>query len=105
MTNGGNLSLELGPSGDVQIIGPLVFANAADALPRGVELIVGNRENRFDLSGVTLADSAGLALLIEWRRVARRHDATLVFSGATDQLLNIAGTTNLSALFDVGDNT
>jgi len=43
-----------------------------------------------DLEGVERADSAGVALLIEWQRVARRQQHTIEFQNTPSQMLAIA---------------
>ena len=44
-----------------------------------------------DLAGVTNADSAGLALLIEWIRLARKQNCNIKFLNFPPQLLPLAG--------------
>lgn len=44
----------------------------------------------FDLSGVKQCDSAGLALLLECFRFAKKHDKTLGFKQCPPQLLALA---------------
>lgn len=51
-----------------------------------------------DLGSVTRADSAGLALLIEWLRLARRQNLTITYRNLPAQLLQIA---HVSELQDV----
>jgi len=43
-----------------------------------------------DLSQVTNTDSAGLALMIEWIKIARANRANLKFKGVPNQLINLA---------------
>lgn len=43
-----------------------------------------------DLSRIERADSAGLALLIDWLRIAKRRNFTLRFEQLPEQLLQIA---------------
>jgi phospholipid transport system transporter-binding protein len=43
-----------------------------------------------DLSGVTEADSAAIALLFEWMRQARSQNASLIFTGLPDVLATLA---------------
>ncbi|MFL6649064.1 MAG: lipid asymmetry maintenance protein MlaB [Sulfurifustis sp.] len=42
-----------------------------------------------DLKGVTRADSAGLALLVEWLRLARLKNRPLTFSNVPDQVCSL----------------
>jgi len=48
-----------------------------------------------DLSGVTRSDSVGLALLIEWLRLARQRDVTLKLAGLPEQMREIARISDL----------
>lgn len=48
-----------------------------------------------DLGGVERADSAGLALLIEWTRQARDHGQTIRFVNLPEQMLAIARVSGL----------
>jgi len=43
-----------------------------------------------DLSGVTRADSAGLALLIEWIRLGRKQNCAIKFQNMPAQMLPLA---------------
>jgi phospholipid transport system transporter-binding protein len=52
----------------------------------------------FDLSGVTRSDSAGLALLLEWMRTAKRSNIQLYFQNLPTQTQDIA---RLSELLDL----
>ncbi len=54
-----------------------------------------------DLSGVTRADSAGLALLVDWLRLARRHKVTLRFRHLPDQLVQIARVSELDRILPI----
>lgn len=48
-----------------------------------------------DLSGVERTDSAGLALLAEWMKMAQRTDKGLTFCNMPEQMLEIARTCGL----------
>ena len=54
-----------------------------------------------DLSGVSRADSAGLALMIDWLRVARRNQFRLQFMGLPEQLLQIARVSELQQILPI----
>jgi phospholipid transport system transporter-binding protein len=49
-----------------------------------------DRELHVDLQNVERADSAGVALLVEWRRQASRQQRTISFHNIPSQLLAIA---------------
>ncbi len=51
-----------------------------------------------DLSGVGLADSSGVALLLEWLAWARRQQRSLRFDNAPDSLRTIASLSQVDGL-------
>ena len=51
-----------------------------------------------DFSGVDKADSAGLALLLEWKAVARRRAHRIDYLAIPDSVLAIAKTTEVEHL-------
>ncbi len=51
-----------------------------------------------DFSGVTEADSAGLALLIEWKSWSAERDASIQFSALPRAITAIARTTDVEHL-------
>lgn len=54
-----------------------------------------------DLGSVTRADSAGLALLIEWLRLARRQNLTITYRNLPAQLLQIADVSELQEVLPI----
>ena len=77
--------------------GELTFATVAGILNRGppvnpAEAVV------LDLSGVTRGDSAGLALLVEWLRIARDRGGTLEFTGLPKEMVRLARVADLNSL-------
>ena len=58
-------------------------------------------EVSIDLSKITRADSAGLALLIDWLRIARRRDFTLHFEQLPEQLMQIAQVCELESVLPI----
>lgn len=55
-------------------------------------------EAHIDLAGVTRSDSAGLALLVEWLRLARARDVRVQFHNLPPQLQEIARISDLMPL-------
>ena len=51
-----------------------------------------------DLSGVKESDSAGLALLLEWLRIARRRQQTMQFANVPNQIAALARISEVEAL-------
>jgi phospholipid transport system transporter-binding protein len=91
------------PAGDrrFRVSGVLDYGTVAALEARGRLLLAATADAVVDLSGVERANSAGLALLLEWldqARVARRR---LRYEGVPESLLEIAATSNVAALLPV----
>jgi phospholipid transport system transporter-binding protein len=54
---------------------------------------------KFDFAKINSVNSAGLALLLEWRRYATLKRKTITFSNMPDQLVSIATVAGVSDLF------
>ncbi|HZP11678.1 MAG TPA: STAS domain-containing protein [Nevskiaceae bacterium] len=68
------------------LTGELSFASVPRLLAQADRLAA---DARVDLSGVSKADSAGVALLLELTRRAKRAGRTITFSGAPPQLRDL----------------
>lgn len=83
-------------AGRVMVSGPLTFdtVHTLLALPaaEGADALV------VDLGGVPRADSAGLALMLEWLRQARTQGRALSFTRVPARLQDLIDVTGLSAL-------
>ncbi|HTB28816.1 MAG TPA: STAS domain-containing protein [Steroidobacteraceae bacterium] len=90
-------SFEIPSEGRARVGGALEFRTVTALLSSGTEAIEQGRASVIDLSGVTLSDSAGLALLIEWLSVAKAGGRTLRYENIPSQLRQ------LSALSDVDE--
>ncbi|NOR40126.1 MAG: STAS domain-containing protein [Gammaproteobacteria bacterium] len=70
--------------------GELGFSSVPAVLEHaGVEML-GNAALKVDLKGVSRADSAGLALLVEWLRESERNGNEISFINVPVQLVSIA---------------
>lgn len=70
--------------------GELGFSSVPAVLEHaGVEML-GNAALKVDLKGVSRADSAGLALLVEWLRESERNGNQISFINVPVQLVSIA---------------
>ena len=78
--------------------GELSFTTAQQALRTGLPLLPSNGACTIDLAGITSADSAGLAVLIEWLSVAAARGCHLAFEAVPDQLRAIARISDLEEL-------
>ena len=73
----------------------------ADRILRQSEKLFGSYDDLLvDCSGVNDADSAGLALLLEWKSQAQRRGGTIRFSGLPQSIVAIARTTEVDHLLD-----
>lgn len=78
--------------------GALSFATANDILRKSETLFGRHASLEIDLAGVGKADSAGLALLIEWKSQAARRQADIQFRNLPDSLEAIARTSEVEGL-------
>lgn len=103
MTGEANRSrIEIGePSpGRVTVSGELTFATARDARQLGTLVLESSRADTLviDCSGVTRADSAGLAVLLDWLAWGRRRSRTLKLQNLPPSLVAIARISELDDL-------
>lgn len=86
--------------GHVVVGTPLTFATARGACAAGIECFGrdGSSEILVDCAGAAPADSAGLAVLIEWRRWAIQHGRHLKFVNLPVQISAIAHLSEVSAV-------
>jgi phospholipid transport system transporter-binding protein len=84
--------------GALHLRGPLVFASVGVALTQSLALLPRQGVAVIDMSEVEQADSAALALLIEWRKFAARQGLRLEVQGVPAQLRALAAAAGLEAL-------
>ncbi len=79
-------------SGRVTVTGELTFATARDARQLGVLVLEGSSADRIviDCSAVTRADSAGLAVLLDWLAWGRRRSRPVTLEKLPESLVAIA---------------
>lgn len=83
----------------VRLQAPLRFATVPALRRRGLELIdAAGAELTIDLSGVSSADSAGLALLIDWLARARAGHKTLHYVDPPEALRALARLSDVEPL-------
>ncbi len=90
----------IGAPGHVVVSSPLTFATARRACQAGIECFNrdGSSQIVVDCAGATPADSAGLAVLIEWRRWANQHGRHLKFANLPVQISAIAHLSEVTEL-------
>ena len=79
-------------SGRVTVTGELTFASAREARQLGILVLEGSRADRIviDCTGVTRADSAGLAVLLDWLAWGRRRSHVVSLENLPPSLVAIA---------------
>jgi phospholipid transport system transporter-binding protein len=82
--------------GRFKISGNLTFEFATHVLERSKTLFAEHKNIHIDLSGIKEADSAGLALLIEWLSWAKRSERELGFENIPYQITAIAEISEVS---------
>lgn len=90
-------------NGRVEVAGDLTFETVGNLRQRGAEVLRGDGGVTLDLDKVTRADSAGLALLVEWLKQAKRNHTGLRVVNMPDQLLAIARMSKLDDILLAGD--
>ncbi len=72
------------------IEGDLTFSSLNKKTIPSFDFLKGPDEICLDLNKVTVADSAGLALLLEWIKQSKKYDTKLMFKNIPQQLLTLA---------------
>lgn len=89
--------ITVGP-GRLRVEGVLDFATVTDLVAEARALFPASGRLHIDLSGVESANSAGLALLLEWLALARSRRLDLRYLDLPDSLERIAAFSNLGSL-------
>lgn len=90
--------LEHSGDGNFVLRGDLAFETAQQILLKSETLFGEHQSIHVDLSEVRTADSAGLALMLEWKARARRKGASIQFENVPKSLTAIAKTTEVGNL-------
>lgn len=89
--------------GKFGLAGEMTFATAERILRESEELFAQYTQIEVDLSAVTRADSAGLALLLEWITWANHNVREIRFVGIPERISAIAQTTEVDHLLKRGE--
>ena len=95
---------ELG-NGRFKVRGPLDAETVTQLLERSEAAFRGASSIEIDLGGVPEGDSAGLALLIEWIRRARKQKQQLQFKNLPSQIAALARISQVDELLSNGRQT
>jgi phospholipid transport system transporter-binding protein len=87
-------------SGRIVVTGELTFATAREARQLGVLVLESSRAERIvvDCAAVTRADSAGLAVLLDWLSWGRRRSRPVSLENLPASLLAIARISEVDSL-------
>ncbi len=83
--------------------GDMTFKTVEKILRASEDLFESHTRLEIDLSGIGKADSAGLALLLEWITWANHTVREIRFTGMPDRVLAIAKTTEVEVLLTRGE--
>jgi len=95
--------LEQRDPGHWALYGDLGLETAGGILSQGQAAFAGAPRARVDLSGISDADSAGLAVLIEWVREACQSGRSITFSGLPPRLAALARLGGVADLLPLSD--
>ncbi len=98
-------ALAAAEDGSFRLSGQVLLGTVADLLAQSEHLLFGRAGKDpvvVDLSGVDHADSAALALLLEWMAMAAADGRTLEFRALPDALCRLAGLSNVDSLLPTG---
>ena len=98
-----DFQLEDRGDGRFALSGELSFDTAERILSESEEPFEEHTQLEIDLSGVTLTDSAGLALLLEWVTWANHTVREIRFTSLPDRIIAIARTTEVERLLSRGE--
>ena len=74
----------------LNLSGELDFATVPDVLPQLSDAVSGHAHSVLDMSGVTGANSAALALLVELRRIGGTTGHKIEFRAVPDSVIKVA---------------
>jgi len=91
-------SIQRVADGRLEASGVLGYVTAGRALPAGLALIPKGSTCTIDLSRVTEADSAGLAVLVDWLATAKSRGTVIRYECIPSQILAVARISDLESL-------
>lgn len=95
-------AIQRGSDGRLILTGELSFSTVTRLCAEAQPLLGGAEDIRVDLQGISRSDSAGLALLVEWMRGARKLGKPIQFLNIPQQMLAIARVSSLDEVLPLG---
>lgn len=93
--------LAVAEDGRLLLSGELSMSTVPELLKQDCFQPAAEGEIRIDLQAVQRADSAGVALLIEWQRAAHQQQRSISFHGIPAQMLAIAQLSGVDELLSL----
>jgi len=91
-------------NGVFEVTGQLTFQSVPQFLAHTDKWLQGGTGKvTIDMHGVTLADSAGLALLIEWLQLARSAQREIIFTHMPEQMRDLIHVNGLTQVFGLSN--
>ncbi|MEE9396017.1 MAG: STAS domain-containing protein [Methylococcales bacterium] len=88
-------------SGEIVLEGDFTFSSVSKIPKVSTRLVLESPDTVIDLAGISVIDTAGLALLVEWLGMAKRKGISLTFRNLPDPLWAIVCASNLDEWFPV----
>ncbi|VVC76115.1 hypothetical protein AQUSIP_14200 [Aquicella siphonis] len=82
------------------VTGDLQFANVMLVYQKSLQQISSCHELVFDFSRLQSSDSSGLALMVEWIRLARQQNKKIRFEHLSEDILSIAKAAGIDGMFN-----
>ena len=83
-----------------RVVGEMTFTTAKQLLKQSEAYFDGSQDVEIDLSQVTAADSAGLALLLEWKAAAAHKGVQVAVNQVPESIISIAHLCQIDALLE-----
>lgn len=99
-TTPGPAKLEALGNGRFKVYGALNADTVTDLLKRSDEAFKGATTLEIDLANVPEGDSAGLALMIEWLRLAKQRNQQIKFENVPEQIAALARISEVEKLLN-----
>jgi phospholipid transport system transporter-binding protein len=98
-----DFKLEDRGDGRFALSGEMSFETAERILQASEKPFAKHTSIEIDLSGVSMSDSAGLALLLEWVTWANHTVREIRYTGMPERVMAIAKTTEVDGLLTLGE--
>jgi phospholipid transport system transporter-binding protein len=84
---------------EFRLSGSLNFSNVMSIYNKSLSAVANCHELIFDFSAVISSDSSGIALIVEWIRLAKMTNKKITFRHVSKDLMSIAKASSLDKLF------